>query len=365
MELLFEIKTRTNPQPSLLNGNSYEFFDNSSWDKVEKIRNLLNEWYLKFPSKGKKDLKGRFLKSFNSAFFELFVYTLFRKKGFTIEIHPNLKHSSSQPDFLIRKDDLEFYVEAKVVIGESERTIANNRIVNTLCDEINKNRFPNFTLSIKSAELKSSLQPSSTQIIKSLNEFHSKIEEELQQKEFKYIDKDISLKIKFLRNENYNAVSRPIAIYPSKSWWGSGETNLQKKIIDKSKKYKQLDKPFFLFVNTLDNKSWNKSDIESAVLGSEYLFDKNRDIAVDFKSHEMIFNKSKSMKKVNGLFISRVFPNNIPNANYWFYKNNNSNLPFDFNSLDFKYYKIEDKMVTREFGSNINEILDLPKDWLD
>lgn len=270
MDLLFEQKTRTDSKPALLNNKTFDFYNNSNWDKVEKIRNILNEWYLKFPKEGKKDLKGRFIKSFDSAFFELFVFTLFEKNGFKIEVHPELENSSSQPDFLIRKDSLELYVEVKVTLGESEESIAQNNILNALFDKINENRFSGYYLSIKSAKLESTNQPSAKKIIKFMHEFHLSLKDNSQKKEFCYNDKDISLRIKFIPIEKYDSNLRPISIYPSKSWWGSGETNLKKKIIDKSKKYKQLNKPLLLFINTLDDKTWNTNDIDSAILGTSF-----------------------------------------------------------------------------------------------
>jgi len=113
MNELFELRDRLYLGPANHNENTYNFFCQSGRESVSRIRQTLNFWFLNYSEKGKNELRQRFKKSFSSAFFELFIHELFRCQGFEIEIHPALIDSLKRPDFLIKKDRVEAYIEVK------------------------------------------------------------------------------------------------------------------------------------------------------------------------------------------------------------------------------------------------------------
>lgn len=121
---LFEDKNRIYDKPATHNSNTYNYYDCSSRVDIAIIRKVLNEWFDDYPDTEKNELNRRFNKSFTSAFYELFIFNLFKLQGFKIEIHPDIPGTTKKPDFLISKGDIEFYLEAKVAMGESEKQVS-------------------------------------------------------------------------------------------------------------------------------------------------------------------------------------------------------------------------------------------------
>lgn len=99
MEKLFDDTTEVIDGPSKHNTNPYDYYQKSSRKDVNKVRKLLESWFSEFPQKEKKELKGRFKKEFYTAFYELFLFNLFKNQGFEIEIHPTLKSSTKNLTF--------------------------------------------------------------------------------------------------------------------------------------------------------------------------------------------------------------------------------------------------------------------------
>lgn len=115
MNNLFDSIERRYLEAARHNENVYDYYNTSARADITIIRNTLEGWFLNYPENEKKELKSRFKKDFDSAFYELFLYELFSKLGYEITIHPDLPSSPKRPDFLICRDGLEIYVEAKVV----------------------------------------------------------------------------------------------------------------------------------------------------------------------------------------------------------------------------------------------------------
>ena len=114
MNNLFDSIERRYLEAARHNENVYDYYNTSARTDITIIRNTLEGWFLNYPEHEKKELKSRFKKDFDSAFYELFLYELFSKLGYEITIHPDLPSSPKRPDFLICRDGLEIYVEAKV-----------------------------------------------------------------------------------------------------------------------------------------------------------------------------------------------------------------------------------------------------------
>ncbi|WP_461139606.1 hypothetical protein, partial [Spirosoma pomorum] len=101
MEKLFDDKPRSNTEYAKHQHNSYEFYDNTAKDKFVEVREMLNDWFSRYPDSDKQSLKKNFKKvDFDSAFFELFIHELFLNQGFEITTHPTVPDSTKTPDFL-------------------------------------------------------------------------------------------------------------------------------------------------------------------------------------------------------------------------------------------------------------------------
>lgn len=85
--------------------------DGPIWDRV---RATLDEWYGKYQDP-EGDLRSRFreadARQHSAAWWELYVYTLFRSLGWTVEVHPSIPGSSRRPDFLATNERSTVYIE--------------------------------------------------------------------------------------------------------------------------------------------------------------------------------------------------------------------------------------------------------------
>lgn len=91
MKLFDEIE-RIFDGPALYNENTYRYFQNSIRKDISIIRDTLNDWFSSYPDSEKKELKCSFEKHFDDSFFELFLFHLFEKLGFTVVVHPKISN---------------------------------------------------------------------------------------------------------------------------------------------------------------------------------------------------------------------------------------------------------------------------------
>lgn len=111
MKPLFDVFKRTRTSIKGYEESSYNFINESGWHFVEYFRTVINSWYKDFPAdtnftrmfKSKNDWEHQ------SAFFEIFMFSLFKETGYHVDYHtsvgnrkPDLKLSSpKQSDIYI------------------------------------------------------------------------------------------------------------------------------------------------------------------------------------------------------------------------------------------------------------------------
>jgi len=381
---LFDITSEFIDGPSDNNENSFDYYHKSTRKDIRIIRETIENWFSTYQNSEKKELKNRFKKDFDSAFYELFLYEMFNKLGFSITIHPNLKDSTKRPDFLIEKDDIQSYVEAKVCYDKSQEEMAFERLQNQFFDNLNKVRIKGFLLRIEEIEFKTKRQPSAKELI-------SKIETEVNNLDPKIITLDMEKfgfdgcpKINF-ENDDLKIIlqpmpliesrrdkisENPIGMFPIETYWGGGKESLRDSISKKVKRYSKFEIPYLICVNALGKKTTDKLDVENAIWGSlKYTFSDYKNIEDGKMSRESdgIFYNSgkKKLTNVSGVFVSKVFPSNVPNAKYWIYENPFADNRLDFKRLNLIYNYIDDKERDGVTGENLDAVFGISKEWLN
>ena len=66
----------------------------------------------------------------------------------------------------------------------------------------------------------------------------------------------------------------------------------------------------------------------------------------------------------SGVLITKVYPFNIPNANYWLFEHPFTENKLDFKALGVKYSYLKDSRIAKATGQDLDEIFSIPKDWL-
>ena len=145
---IFDDKERTDPNFANHLDDVFDFYDRSAKPEFAKVRDVLNQWFTGYPQSEKSELKSRFKKAFSPAFFELFIYQLFTRQGFTLTPHPPLNGTRKTPDFLAERGDLSFYIEAKEATDTSDTEAASKKKIDAIYDAISKLKLPNYWLTI-------------------------------------------------------------------------------------------------------------------------------------------------------------------------------------------------------------------------
>ena len=379
---LFDDIDRTFKGPANHNENTFDYYQRCVRKDISIIRNKLNEWFQDCPDSEKKELKNSFKKSFDDCFFELFLFQLFQNLGFKIIVHPNLKNSSKRPDFLVSRDNLELYVEAKIVKDKSKKEEGLERKINKFYDDFSRIKIKGFLLCIDEFVVKTKQQPNSKAALRHIENELKNIDPEKLIKDFenngfdripiiKFEDEDLKITVKpmpVIPSAGTKENKRPIGIYPGEIFWGGGEESMRESINFKAKKYGELDKPFIVCINSLNFKTSGKIDIEDAIWGSQAISwsedPDNRDEHW-IRKRDGIFldKKGPRLKNLSGVFVTKLYPHNIPSAEYWIFENPFSTNSFNFKELDLPYNYIKEGKIIRATGNSFDEILQIPKNW--
>jgi hypothetical protein len=120
--------------------------------EFDAVRSVLEQWFEQFPAESKKQLRGD-LHANNArqslgAFWELYVHEIHRRLGYELQRDPRLAGTSRRPDFLARRGDSAFYLEATLITYTDEEMAALTRW-NVILDLINDAFDPDFSVSVQ------------------------------------------------------------------------------------------------------------------------------------------------------------------------------------------------------------------------
>lgn len=180
MARIFGDFKRTDPRPASDMESSYRFLNRAARPDVERVRNVVEEWFSEYPVDARADLRSRFQDDDNvqhiGAWWELYTYTLFRRLGYEVTIHPALENTSRQPDFLVSSDTVGMYVECVVFLsglgpvkgqGGGERS--------WIFEATNKASDPNFMVDIEIRQ-SGTQRPKASEIVRPLESWLSSLD---------------------------------------------------------------------------------------------------------------------------------------------------------------------------------------------
>lgn len=374
---IFEDKERTDFNFANHLDDLFDFYDRSAKPEFTKVRNVINEWFIDYPQSEKSELKTRFRKAFSPAFFELFVYQLFTKQGFTLTPHPQIIGTNKAPDFLAEKGDLSFYIEAKEITDTSEAEASVNKKVNAIYDALSRLNIPNYWLIIEQLKIKSIEQPSSKKIIgyleSQLPDYISKIvEANIELSDWGRImplvvDKeDVKLVVRLFpksAEHSQNKSTPTIGGLPGGSGWGYGEEELIRTAVHKkASRYGELDKPYLICINVFSRLGVTDTGVENALLGSLIDSYPNSPENLQFqrkRGENGVFYSESGLTKtrVSGIFVTSVFPSNVDVARHWLAKHPCGKMELDFTALKLSHQEFDGSYWQLVSGQGIADIL--------
>lgn len=379
---LFEDKERNNLEYAKNHHNTYIFYDESGLREMSGVRNILNEWFDSYPSSEKIELKRRFKKEFDSAFYELFLHELFLKQGFKLQVHPMLPDTTKRPDFLVSKGDFEFYLEAKVATDISNEEQSKKNKCNTVYDGLNKINSPNFWLMPEEEIIfKSNRQPSLKKAIKDIekqlelfdvDEVTSAFESSnyLILPKIMYEDSDLEIFFSIVPkplNKRNELNSRPIASKPIFSFLGGSEESIKSAIKEKVSRYGNVDKPYIIAINSLSIKGTDNHDVYNALLGYGNLpFNQsmNRKAIKENDGMFIGFNGWHNTR-VSAVLITTIYPSNLNCVYHWLVKHPMAKNELDLKKLDLSFITLDEYRTIDNIQKQIKDILNVTDDYLN
>jgi hypothetical protein len=150
---LFDDVARTDLAPASHGEPHFPYLNRSGRPYASKVREVLEEWFVRYPADGQSELRTRFRsaedRTHSAAFFELYVHELLVRQGNTVTLHPVIPTGAKRPDFLVETAGGErFYCEATVAFDASHTESAGEKRLNDLRDALNKVDSPNFFIEL-------------------------------------------------------------------------------------------------------------------------------------------------------------------------------------------------------------------------
>lgn len=362
---IFDIKNRTDKRPSKHNEDTYTYYNENGRKGINDIRMLLEQWFVNYPDEEKAELKARFQASFNSAFFELFIYAYFTSLGYKLDIHPILTNSTKRPDYLATNEDEAFYIEVKYISTKSEQIAALERKQNTVYEALDKIDATKFMLQLDEIVFKSISQPNGKLIISHFNKIISSInieeyEELLTDNDIQkipiqcYEDDNVKVCLRLipLLKEHWGKSQRAIGIYQLESKIGGDEETIKSSLTKKTQKYGNLDKPLLICINK-QSISLDKIEIMNALFGS---------IAWSW-SENPNYRDEKLIRIPDGLFGSKNKPKLTGLSAVLFTNANTSNLRTT-GDLVLIHHPLARNKLNFITNKSMSEILNIKEDYL-
>jgi len=374
---LFEDIVRNSYEPQGHNEDSYAYYNQSARYEIIESRLQIEEWFKAYPDTEKNDLRNTFKNDFNAGFFELFLFTLFYKMGYNINIHPTVQDSNKTPDFLVSGFGQEFYLEAKVSYYESEVERATAKRLGTLYEVLDKAQILDFFIYLRTIKEKRKMQPRANDIRRVIEEAISRYNvEELYDAMNSgiitspplhvYEDDDLYLEFgpipKSIEGRG-KAAQRAIGIYAEEAKVLENASSLRKALKMKAGRYSALNKPYLIAINAIDMIALDNDDIWDCLMGTTCVVPpsiENGAELQEFRQHNGFFtgrNDQGQNTRVSAAFITKINPNNWRAAEYWIIEHQKARHPISLRTSPLITRFVKDNIIYRTKGMSFGEII--------
>lgn len=260
---LFASRPRTDARLAKRREPRYAFLDRVDRPEYQSIRDLLDQWFGRYPGSASADLRGRFAAdndAHNGAFFELFLHELLSRSGFSVSVG-----GVGQPDFLaVAGDGVPFYLEATTVNPKSSLW-ASDPLMDDVLDALDEIDSPGFRLNIQVSGKLSQL-PRRWEVIRPFQNFvraHDPdiVEETIRSKglraapALKVTHGTWSLTATLMPKPAHRrgpGFGRPIGVGPTRGGFVDAVNPVRDALLDKAAKYRNLAAPYVIAVNAPD-----------------------------------------------------------------------------------------------------------------
>jgi hypothetical protein len=378
MTPLFDHFVRTDPIPAINAESIFDGLNRLSWKNANEIRNLLETWYESYSIQNKKSFISRFRSKRNEdhqgAFFELFLHQLLIKMGFKVEVDP-LIGGGNTPDFHAQSVTEEpFYLEARVVDPQSLKHSTREELV---FDELNKLHSPDFMLD---SQVRGKLTSNPR-----LKEIRAVFQSWIDQLDPQTINENrydyFTSHSKSFQQGNWIITLRPVALGPGVKVNPVSRPFLPPVIADfvdskrpiiegiqeKTQRYKNLDRPLIVAINSLDLSGVSRSEILSVLFGNTENTgheDSARIIpSPDNRNLKRVWSPSQNTNLSAIILFNELQPNSITQAPFCLYENPWAAYSIQSSLRNIPHAKVEGEIVNWYKGNSASTVLGISETW--
>jgi len=337
-----------------------QFYKRATDTEFIEIRERFNNWFNEYPPEERNDIKNRLASNrdvFDDIFYELFLYQLFKRQGFTISIHPHIANIQKHPDFLIEKDNFKCYVEATIVrsLSKEEKSIEKNKeLIYQAINSINTN---GYIISILEFEHLTNRTLSGKAIAKDILKI-LEIGSNNRLSKFDFIIEDETYRMKLgayfnskYRHDPFENRSNVMSYEPS-VLIGDNNHIFCKGFKEKATRYGKLDLPFIVCVNSsqfLTTFDWE--DIDDMLLRN--VTGNNTD------KNEIIFSHYANYlnTRVSAILFTYIVNHPVKDNEFRFVKHPKADIPIDFSKFSLAHHEIRNNSLIESNGFKISELI--------
>ncbi len=373
MSKLFTVYDRTDTSPKKNSESVFSCLDRSARPEIRHLRDVIESWLADYPESEVNELVKRMRSTeFDSAYFELLVYTFFVRFGMSATIHPSINGTTRRPDFFFQDGNSEFIVEAVTKGDVSDEEKGRLNVIARLYDAIDELVSPGFFLHLKECEVALKSQPSVKQVLKFIKGENERISgmdaSGIESYEADCHDNNIRIVLGAFAMNEAKASAKParsIGMYPTVCAWGNGDQLIKNAIENKAAKYGKLGMPYVIAVNCVTEMGIDEEDIVNALYGTEvqHCYD-GRIVGVSRNGDGVFHNATTPInRQVSAVLIARVLPWNLGKARYELYLNPWATHRFDPEKLKIRVVEAVDDELQHRGETNLLATFGLPADW--
>lgn len=384
--MLFENKERVSQEPKSYVETDWDYLDRSGRVEAQHVRDFLNHWVSEYPASEHKEMIARISsgdhRNFQSAIFELAIFSILRSLKCSITIHPELPNGSPKhPDFLVVTPEGEsVYVEAVLAADYSEADIAARKRTDVVLNAIEKIDSPNFFVGVE-AEGHPERPPSGKGLRKVLEQWLARLDPDVVAKNVQTHGHDAIPKMEW-KNEGwvitFEAIpkkqerrgqgQRVIGMLLNGVRWMNVWEPIRDAVKSKGNHYGELPHPLLIAIN-VDDWSVDRIDEMQGLFGQEeYVFSVNDTSAPPIMRRTpngaWFGRRGPQYTRVSGAWIfGSLNPWNIVSRKHTVYFNPWAKmlLPSFFTILS--HAKVEEEKMKWNEGVSLAEVLGLPAEW--
>jgi hypothetical protein len=389
-ETLFSQIERNKTEPAGYSEPHYDYLDKSARIEMGRVREVLEAYYAKYPNPLKREFKRRCQtddRKFLAAVFELYLHELLLRLGYSIEIEPQDSSSNrKRPDFRIHNSEgEEFYLEAVVASGASDKDAGQEAIKSRVYDAINSIESPNFFLGMEMEGAPNTEPPVRSwkqQLLQWLTSLNP--DENAGFDKYEGVRKRHELT---LTHDGWQVIFSAIP----KSITARGEPGIRpigtqmfgfrsinsaaiirNAVMRKAKRYGKLEKPYIIAANVL-NSNCDRIAIMEALFGTEQYVISPETFPSDFQPRVTIIREPDGIwtrpsgpryTRVSAVLVTdSVRPWSIASRDLCLYHNPWASNPYDGQMRQFSEAIPTNNNMDWKDGIHPRHILELPEGW--